>query len=331
MKKTLTHLFLIFLAVPAAAQHFQFTQFYAAPLHLNPAFAGDNVCSRVSTSYRDQWPRIPGKFVTNLFAYDTYVNSINSGLGFMVMNDRAGSGNLQSLSVSGFYSYEVSLTKYWFARAGFQASYVARSVNLDNLLFGDQIARGGNVTTIETAPEIRTYFDASAGGLIYSQKYWVGLAAHHLTAPDQELLNGAESPLPTEFSVHAGGRFPLDNMVPYKSTIHITPALHYKAQQKFDQFDVGFYYTNEPLVGGIWYRGIPGFKAYEPGYANNDAIAAVVGLNIKRFRMGYSFDMTISRLVNNTGGSHELSLSYEFCKVKKRKKKKPIIISCPRF
>lgn len=330
MKKQLLFILSVFAAVNLSGQHFQFTQFYAAPMHLNPAFTGDNVCSRVSTNYRDQWPGVTGRFVTYQVSYDTYIMSKNSGLGAMVMTDRSGSGNLQSLSVSGLYSYEVALTKYWFARAGMQMSYVARSVNMSNLLFGDQIARGGNVATIEAAPEIRSYIDLSSGLLVYSQKYFAGFAAHHLTSPDQALTPNGESRLPTEYSVHMGGKYPLDNMAPYKSDIYITPAFHYKAQNKFDQFDLGFYYTNKPLVTGVWYRGIPGFKAYRSGYSNNDAVAVLVGLMIDRMKMGYSYDVTISRLVNQTGGSHEVSLSYEFCKLKK-KKKKPILISCPRF
>lgn len=330
MKKRLLFILSVLAGMNLYGQHFQFTQFYAAPMHLNPAFTGDNVCSRVSTNYRDQWPSVTGKFTTYQVSYDTYISNVNSGLGFMVMNDRAGSGNLQSLSVSGLYSYEVTLTKYWFARAGLQMSYVARSVNMSNLLFGDQIARGGNVATVEAAPEIRSYFDISTGGLVYSQKYWVGFAAHHITSPDQALTANGESRLPTEYSVHMGGKFPLDNMAPFKSTVYITPAFHYKAQNQFDQVDLGFYYTNKPLVTGLWYRGIPAFKAYKTGYANNDAIAALVGLMIDRVRVGYSYDVTVSRLINRTGGSHEISLSYEFCKLKK-KKKKPILISCPKF
>lgn len=310
------------------AQHFQFTQFYAAPLHLNPAFTGQNVCSRVSTIYRDQWPSIPGMFVTYAICYDTYLQQYNSGIGFMAMTDRAGSGKLRSTSLNLFYAYELTLTRKWMARAGFQATTSFRSVDFSSLLFGDQIARGGAPTSVEAPTENSAYFDISTGVLFYSRKYWAGFSAHHLTTPNQSLMND-ESPLPTEFSVHAGALIPLGDE-DAKNEKSISPAVHYRAQSKFDQLDLGFYYTNEPLVLGLWYRGIPLFKAYQPGYANNDAFAALIGLSVDRVHIGYSYDMTISRLTNNTGGSHEVSFSYQFCKLKK-KKRKPILISCPKF
>ncbi|MFA9210006.1 MAG: type IX secretion system membrane protein PorP/SprF, partial [Yersinia sp. (in: enterobacteria)] len=40
----------------------------------------------------------------------------------------------------------------------------------------------------------------------------------------------------------------------------ITPAFIYKAQGKFDQLDVGMYLTYEPVVFGLWYRGLTGIN-----------------------------------------------------------------------
>ena len=45
-------------------------------------------------------------------------------------------------------------------------------------------------------------------------------------------------------------------------------------------------------------------------------------------RAGYSYDFTISRLVTNTGGAHEVSLIYKF-DIEQKKKFKPI--PCPEF
>ena len=48
----------------AHAQDPAFSQFYANPLYLNPAFAGTNDCPRVNLNYRDQWPGIGRTYVT---------------------------------------------------------------------------------------------------------------------------------------------------------------------------------------------------------------------------------------------------------------------------
>lgn len=97
------------------------------------------------------------------------------------------------------------------------------------------------------------------------------------------------------------------------------------------QLDLALYYFKNPIVFGIWYRGLPGFKAYQPGYGNNDALALIVGLRKNGFRIGYSYDITISRLVSSTGGAHELTLSYTKCPLRKRMSRAKKVVPCPKF
>src|SRR5690606_2500570 len=97
--------------------------------------------------------------------------------------------------------------------------------------------------------------------------------------PNQSLLNGdAVAELPMKVSLHGGYVFPLKGkVIQRRSAQNITTAFQYKSQGKFDQLDLGFYYNHAPLVFGFWYRGIPLLKSYEPSYANNDALVALVG------------------------------------------------------
>jgi type IX secretion system PorP/SprF family membrane protein len=314
------------------AQDMQFTQFYAAQTYLNPAFTGANVCSRLSTNYRNQWPSIPGAFVSYIVALDHYASSLNSGLGVMVTKDKAGSGSLRSTSINLMYAYELTLNKKWAFRAGFQASETIRAINFYDLVFNDQLIRNDAPLSVEQPVlENATYFDVSTGGLIYSANHWLGFSAHHLNVPNESLMQ-ENSPAPVRFSMHGGTKIRLKEGDKDEWEQSISPAFNYRAQGKFDQFDLGLYYSYGILDLGAWYRGIPGLKAYEAGYGNSDAFALLAGMKIDRLRFGYSYDITISKLIRSTGGAHEISLSYEFCKLKKKRKKtRSLLVPCPKF
>lgn len=313
------------------AQDMQFTQFYAAQTYLNPAFTGIHGCSRVSSNFRDQWPSIPGSYISYTLSYDQYVSEYNSSFGVLLTNDKAGSGKLRSTGINLLYAYELPLTKTLMIRAGLQGGINSRNINYHDLVFGDQIARGGAVTSIHAnSVEMSLYPDLSTGTVVYSENYWVGLSAHHINRPNQSLLND-QSVVPIKYSLHAGARVLLDKSTDSKKDkiYAIYPALNYKAQGKFDQIDLGFYYGYSAMTLGVWYRGIPLFKAYQPGYSNHDAVALLAGFVVDKLQIGYSYDLTISRLKTSTAGAHEITLNYIFCRPKKKKKR--IIVPCPKF
>jgi len=313
------------------AQDLHLSQFYANPVYLNPAFTGANVCSRVVGTYRNQWPSIGKGYVSYLFSYDHSLSEVNSGIGLIVTNDVAGSGSLRTTSVLASYAYQITLAKSVGIRFGLQGGMGSKSINFNNLLFGDQIARGGNVATIETAPNHVTYFDSNAGLLVYTKKYWLGMSLFHLNKPNEALV-GTDATLPMMLSIHGGSKFLLgngDENPDEAKRVYFTPAFNYMHQRKFDQLDIGFYINWSVLNIGLWYRGIPVFKAYKPGYANNDAIAFLIGITKDKFNFGYSYDVTISKLAGNTNGAHEITISYQLCKPKKKKPK--MVLPCPRF
>ena len=75
-------------------------------------------------------------------------------------------------------------------KAGLQAGFFQKSLDRTKLNFGDMIdARRGFVwNTNEQIPsQTKTNLDFSAGLLGYSKKYFVGLAVHHITQPEEGL------------------------------------------------------------------------------------------------------------------------------------------------
>ncbi|HNK40471.1 MAG TPA: PorP/SprF family type IX secretion system membrane protein, partial [Flavobacteriales bacterium] len=131
----------LLVAAPLSAwgQDPQFTQFYANPLYLNPAFAGTARCPRVVLNYRNQWPALSGTFVTTSASYDQDVRGILGGLGLLVTNDQAGKGTLTTTTISGIYSYTQAVSRKFSIKAGFQATYFQKSLDWNKLTFGDMI------------------------------------------------------------------------------------------------------------------------------------------------------------------------------------------------
>lgn len=338
IKKLYISLFSLLLAFIAVGQDAQFSQFYAAPLYLNPAFTGTNLKTRANFIYRNQWASLPGSFVTYSAAVDYNLESFNSGFGLIMTSDKAGAAAMKSTNVSLLYSYNLQVNNKFVIRAGLQFGFNRNSINYNDLIFGSQINADNGVTGAASGENLfgkqnKSMFDFSSGVLGYTDKYWIGLSAHHLNQPDLSFEDGDEAPLPLKVSIHGGAKLQVvqGEYTNDKRVIKVSPAFMYKAQGKFDQLDLGFYVNYNPVVLGLWYRGIPVLKQYEKGYANNDAISAVIGFHQDYLTIGYSYDFTISRLGPATGGSHEISIGYEFYYKTRKKKIYEKYIPCPKF
>ena len=71
MKKIVFIIFTFLLLKNVHAQDPHFSQFFASPLTLNPAFTGKfNGTVRVAGNYRNQWPEINRAFITNTASVD---------------------------------------------------------------------------------------------------------------------------------------------------------------------------------------------------------------------------------------------------------------------
>ena len=159
--------------------------------------------------------------------------------------------------------------------------------------------------------------DFSAGVLGYTKNMFFGFDAHHLTQPDQGFIS--VSNLPTKYTAHIGGNFPLSRYSNNVTTI--SPNFLYQKQQDFQQFNYGVYVNRGPIVGGLWTRN---------SAKNFDSFILMFGLVQDAFKFGYSYDITVSNLKNsNTLGAHELSFTlFMPCR---NKSKLYNTISCPQF
>ncbi len=316
----------------AYAQDPQFSQYYASPLYLNPGFTGTSEAQRVALNSRVQWTQLKSPFVTHAVSYDVSVDHLNSGFGVIAMTDKAGSANLRTTTIGALYSSKIRISEGWVVSPGLNFSYGSRGIDFDKLVFGDQIEFNGP-TLDDAISQLnnRNYFDFSSGVVIYNRLAWMGLSVHHINKPNHSLL-GEDARLPMKTSIHGGVMIPLKvHPLAGMKVSSLSPSFVYTQQGEFQQFDFGLNMVYDPVLIGLWYRGLPLQKNFNDK-ANQDAIIFMLGLNLKYLEVGYSYDMSISGISGNSGGSHEISIVYKFDGINPNKvRRKDKFLPCPNY
>jgi type IX secretion system PorP/SprF family membrane protein len=319
LKRAFTTVALCMIGINSNAQDPTFTQFYANPLYLNPALAGSHGCSRFASNYRNEWPKLTGNYTTYSASWDSYFKNISGGIGILATHDQQGQGTINTSMLGLIYSYHLQLGRKWKLQFGARASWYQKYLDWDKLTFGDMIdPRRGFIYSTGDVPRggSRGFFDASAGLVLFNKYFFAGAAVHHLNRPNESMIVG-ESKMPMRITGHMGAEIKLGRQSKYSNGTSIMPNVIYQYQNGFMELSVGTYVKYGPLNIGVWYR-------------NRDAFILTAGINTGKFKLGYSYDVTVSKLNNGvSGGSHEISLGINLnCKQRPTTFK---LVSCPSF
>lgn len=322
------------------AQDLQFSQFYNAPLYLNPGFAGITPQQRLVFNHRMQWPNLPQAFVTYAASYDIFVEELRSGFGLLLTTDKMGSAGWRTSTANFLYSYKVKLTEKLVFSPGLNFAYGTNGIDRTKIRLGDglEFERDGQYYSIDPEQDKigrQSYFDVGAGALLYTRSLWFGAAFTHMNQPNLSVL-GDVSRLPMKMNLHVGYRMNLAGSSPQSASYRIsylTWSAMYRSQgPTFSQLDIGVNYHIDPVSVGIWYRGKPWQKSVSNSITQDAAIVQL-GLYMRNLTLGYSYDFTVSELQTSSGGAHEISLIFEFVSkpVQRSVKKKYRLIPCPTF
>ncbi|MDA1336064.1 MAG: PorP/SprF family type IX secretion system membrane protein [Bacteroidetes bacterium] len=316
----------------AWSQDLRYTQYNAIPTSINPAFAGSMDDARLATVYRNQWASMPGSYTGWHVAADWYNSNLNSGFGILMTQEEAGAGGLSTTRIAGQFAYEIPLGGGWRLRPALQGAFGNRSIDMQQLTFGDQLIRGPQVSTIEDRPSVsRHYFDFATGFLLSGKYNWLGVSFDHLNNPNESLNPTYIDPMDIKTSIHGGWRMPIQDYMRDRHHGDLIVAFNYMAQGPFDQLDLGIYYDTKPLSFGLWYQGLPFGHTIEGG-TDVDAVSAIFGYGTENWKIGYSYDITLNRLgLSTTGGSHEIVLSYNWKTYQKKPSATPRYLPCPVF
>lgn len=311
-----------------------FSQFFASPITLNPAFTGKfdgNI--RIAGNYRNQWPTINRAFETKTAAVDFMImkNKIAAndtwGIGFLGYSDKGANGavNFNYYSFSTAYHKGLDEEGYHQIGTAFMGTYANMNINVNSLKFADQLTPFGftGLTTelFDNTTLQNNYLDLSAG-ILYNgstsdkNNFYAGVSMFHINRPKQQ-FTGSNFNLDPRVSFHAGTNFP----VGYNSSLHMS--MLYSSQGK----------ANETVLGGaidflLIDNGINQSHIYAGSWFRlKDAIIPYVGLEWGNYRLGVTYDISSSALktASQNRGGIEVSLIY----IAKPSDSKGI--NCPKF
>lgn len=304
------------------AQDGQLSYIYASPLSINPAYTGytSGAKWRAMTTMRKQWSSFLYKGISNYaFSFDAPFTDQNIALGVLFNGNSASNGAINSISGALSFSYSTLLqyhskTKLAF---GLQAGFDQKSFDPTQLTFDNQYVPGigfnPNLDNREHFSKTsKMYPDFSFGTLLYTQKTrkkyfypWVGIAAYHLTEPNEAFYSSGESKLPRKYILTLGAKILSSDI------FSISPQILAVRQANIMQVNAGGtilldFNQTTALSFGAFYR-------------TSDAAIAMLGLDYEKFSLQFVYDFTTSSLssVTQNFGGYEITLKYEM-KTEKR-------------
>jgi len=310
-----------------------------SPLTLNPANTGAYEGTfRIGGIYRDQYNQI-----SNTTGYKTPSFYIDApiipgfgkndwvGVGFVLYNDQAGAGKLTTLGTLFSASYHLGLNKKGTTHLtlGLQGGMVQRRVDsmTSDWIFSDELEINGGTEMQESLNRLdiagdKQYVDFNAGLMLTSKlnkttAMKLGFVVKHLTQPEYNLMSNKTEKLPMRMTAH--GTFDIG----LNEKWMLSPSFLFNNIENMSEGMI-------KVLGGYQFNPDMTLK-FGPAYRLGDAVAVIVGVDYKQFKVGVSYDFTISDLssANNSQGGFEIAVSY-IARIFKQPVAKPVIF-CPRF
>ncbi len=305
------------------AQDYHFSQFYAQPIHLNPALTGAfDGTFRVSTDYRTQWQSVTIPYQTFGFEADGAIYRNNRrqelvGIGGVVNADKSGDvsySSIQALLSMSYIRYIGKRGKHKIG-IGLYGGFINNTIDYFAARWDEQYVNGmyaaDNASSESFLNERQFFFDCGAG-LFWSytpnkmNTFQLAFSAAHLNRPI-ESYGDAFTRLPIRYNAHFLSRIGINR------DLALEPMIYTSWQRNFSEYTFGTdieyfqrknsYTTIFSFGGGLFYRW-------------NDAIIAHLFFDWQNLRLGVSYDFNTSQFVTATHvrGGLEISLLYIFRK-----------------
>lgn len=296
MKKYILICVLAFIALTKsnAQQDVMVSQYMFNGLFLNPAYAGTHNYVTSTFLSRIQWLNFDGAPKTSLIALDGPLAENKMGWGLIVANDKIGVTTQNDFY--GNYSYFVKLGK---GKLGFG---IKAGVSQYTAKVGDLTVWDENDPSFTGTKRSALIPKFGFGTYYYTEKWYAGFSIPALIAYDKnydfDISMEKSSAIRKHYYLTGGYVFNVNEKLKFKPSLLVK---HQSAAPIQADVNVSFMYMDAVSVGA--------------SYRTNDAVVVMAEYQAnKRFRVGYAFDITTSKMANYSSGSHEIMIGYDFGK-----------------
>ena len=329
------------------AQDVHFSQWWAAPVAMNPANTGNfNGLIRATFNYRNQWFLIPT--LNQVAPYQTYqasvdysiaserLNNSKFGVGIMFFNDKAGDGALTTNSGLISIAYHQAVDRYGKSHLSFglQGGFVMKQIHPQDLIFESQLDGFGWNRNINSGENFNgkpiIYPDVNLGVVFTSRPkdkfaYNFGVSVMHIAEPRESFLFSESNRLHRRFVAHGS----LEFNTGYDNQWTIAPTILFMLQGQAQQYNFGVginYQTNNENLGIFG----GGFGRMNSG-GNFDAAILNLGVDVYSARIGLAYDINASSLsgASKSQGALEVSVVYIYKRQRDQAINYPMY--CPKF
>lgn len=308
----------------AFSQDLHFSQFYNAPLNLNPGltgvFSGD---LRFGANYREQWASVPVPYLTFSAAFDQklYTPVTPGGLltwGLVFNYDRAGDGQLSWSQIGGSGAYIQQIGAEQYLSAGVQIKAGQRAFDAARFMFDDQfngdVFDPNQATQESFSKTSAAYFDFAAGANWFFKdedsrtQVYAGVGFAHLNRPKVGFRNDDDVRLPMLTNAYLSGVIQMGAL-----TDLTFQALH-QIQSPYQETVAG--------LGGRYHLNVERGKELALGlsfaYRIDDAFITCLEALYQNWQFGLSYDLNTSpfKVASQRRGGPEVSLRYVIFRVK---------------
>lgn len=275
-----------------AQQDPMFTQYMNNPVLINPAYAGSNGATNINGIFRKQWVGFDWQPTTTSLSVNSPFWNYQVGAGFTFLHDKIGPLSQTGIYIDYAYSIDISPTSRFSLGLKTGFNFFQKDLRgLTTVEFDNWVFESDDIN--------KMLFNTGIGAFYYNEMMFAGFSVPKLIR---------NSLTEKENTYELVGREERHLFFTMGAVFDINPIMKFKPSTMLRMVN-GSPYSAEITATLIFYERLWAGLMYRFG----DAPGAHARYQVDdKLQIGYSYDMSNSRIKAYNSGSHEIYISYIF-------------------